>query len=160
MTKLERKLQVGTEACKPVGILLLHKFSEKYGRKSPTLYCDNGLAIFTNVSRPASEKTKIFFSKFIRELDFELTIQCNRKTMNFLDAVLNLEDSSYRPYLKDKNKKNYVNTESNHPLSIVKQLSKSIEQRLSQLSANEEVFKNSIKPFKEAIAKARYKNEM
>ena len=56
-----------------------------------------------------------------------------KKSREFLDVTLNLENSSYRPYLKD-NKIIYSNTESNHPLSIIKQLPKSIELRLSRLS--------------------------
>ena len=50
--------------------------------------------------------------------------------------------------------------ESNHPPSIINQLPKSTKIRLSQLSANEEIFKNSIKPYKEALTKADYKHEM
>ena len=50
--------------------------------------------------------------------------------------------------------------ESNHPPSIINQLPKSTKIRLSQLSANEEIFKNSIKPCKEALTKAGYIHEM
>ena len=39
-------------------------------------------------------------------------------------------------------------------------LEKAIELRLSQLSANEEIFKNSIKPYNEALAKAGCKYEL
>ena len=42
----------------------------------------------------------------------------------------------------------------------MKQLPKSIELRLLQLLANEEIFKNSIKPYKEALMKAGYKHQM
>ena len=92
--------------------------------------------------------------------DLELTIQCNRKVVNFLDVTLNLKNSIYCPYLKDNNKIIYVNTESNHPLSIIKQLPKSIELRLSQLSANEEIFKNSATPCNEALTKAEHKHQI
>ena len=109
------------------------------------LYRDDGLAIFKNVSGPDSEK---------------LTIQCNRKAVNFLVVTLNLENSTYRPCLKDNNKIIYFNTESNHSLSIIKQLPKSIELRLSQLSGNEELFKNSVTPYNEALTEAGYKHQM
>ena len=79
----------------------------------------------------------------------KLTTQCNRKVVNFLDVTLNLEHSTYRPYIKDNNKIIDVNTESNRPLSIIIQLPKSIELRLSQLLAKEEIFKNSITPYNE-----------
>ena len=76
--------------------------------------------------------------------------------MNFIDVALNFENSVYRPYLKDHNKIVYGNTESNHFPSIIKHLPKSIELRLSQLSANKEIFKNSIKPYEKALTKAEY----
>ena len=76
--------------------------------------------------------------------------------MNFLEVTLNLENSSYCPNLKDKNKIIYVNIESNHHLPIIKQLPKSIELRSSQLSSNEDIFKNSIKPYKEVLTKVGY----
>ena len=92
--------------------------------------------------------------------NLELTIQCNREVVNFLDFTLNLENSTYRPYVKDNNKTIYVNTESNHPPSIIKQLPKSVELRLSKLSANKEICKNSVKPYNEALTKAGHKHNM
>ena len=80
--------------------------------------------------------------------------------MNFLEVTFNLENSTYCRYLKDNNKVIDVNTESNHPLSITKQLPKSIELRLSQLSASKEIFKNSVTSCNEALTKAGYKHQM
>ena len=52
----------GAEGCEMVSNFLLHKLSEKYKRKNLTLYHDDGLAIFKNVSGPTSKKVKkIFF---------------------------------------------------------------------------------------------------
>ena len=62
--------------------------------------------------------------------------------------------------LKDNNKIIHFNTESNYSQSIIKQLPKSIELRLSQLWANKEIFKNSIESYNEALTKARYKHKM
>ena len=73
---------------------------------------------------------------------------------------MNLKNSTYHPYLKDNNKIIYVNTESNHPASIIKQLPKSIQLRLLHLLANEEIFKNSVTPCNEALTKAGYKHQM
>ena len=80
--------------------------------------------------------------------------------MRFLDVTLTLENSTYLPYLKDNNEIIYLNTESNHPPSIINQLPKSIELRLSQLSANKEIFKNSVTPCNEVLTKAGYKHQM
>ena len=148
------------EVCELVGSFLLQKLSEKYKRKDLALYRDNGLAIFKNVNGPDPEKIKKHFCNLFIDHDLELTIQRNRKVVNFLEVTLNLGNSVYCPYLKDNNQIIYVNTESNHPLSIIKQLPKSIELRLSQLSANEEIFKNSATPCNEALTKAGHKQRI
>ena len=83
-----------------------------------------------------------------------------QESHEFPRFTMNLENSTYLPYLKDNNKIIHVNTESNHPPSIIKQLPKSIELRLSQLLANEEMFKNSVMPYNEALRKAGYKHQM
>ena len=150
----------GAEACKLAGNFLLHMLSEKYERKNLALYRDDGLAIFKNVNGPVSEKIQKNFCNLFIDHDPELTIQCNRKVVNFLDVTLNLENPTYRPYLKD-NKIIYVNTESDHPPSTFKQLPKSIELRLSQLLANEEIFKKSVTPNEtKALTKAGYNRNM
>ena len=105
----------GAEVCRLAGSFLLHELSEKYKTKNLGLYRDDGLAIFENISKPASEKIQKYFSKWFRDHDLELTIQRNRKVVSFLDVTFNLENSTYSPYLKDNNKIIYVNTESNHP---------------------------------------------
>ena len=147
----------GAEICKLVGNFLLHKLSEKYERKDLALYRDDRLKFFNNISGPVSEKIKKYFYKLSREHDLELTIQCNRKVGNFQYVTWNLENSSYCPYLKDKNKIIYEHRIQS-PSPIIKQLPKSL--RLSQLSANEKILKNWIKPYKEALTKAGYKHKM
>ena len=107
------------EVCQLFSNFLLHKLPEKYERKSLALYRDDGLAIFKNVNEPGSEKIKKHFCKLLIDQDLDLTIQCNMKVVNFLDITLNLENSTYHPYLKDNNKIIHVNTESNHPASIM-----------------------------------------
>ena len=83
-----------------------------------------------------------------------------QESREFRNVTLSLENSIYCPYLKDNNKIIYVNTESNNPPSIIKQLPKSMELTLSQLLANEEIFKNSVTPCNEALMKAGHKHQM
>ena len=64
------------------------------------------------------KKFKKQFCKLFIDHDLELTNQCNRKVVNFIGVTLNLENSTYRPYIKDNKKIIYVNTEYNiidHP---------------------------------------------
>ena len=53
-----------------------------------------------------------------------------------------------------------MDTESNHPSSIIKELPRSVELRLLQLSANEEIFKNSINEAIQGGTKAENKHKM
>lgn len=90
-------------------------------RKNLALYRDDGLAIFKNASLI---KIKKHFCELSREHNLKPTIQYNRKVENFPDATLNMENSLYRSYVKDNCKIIRVNTEPNHPPSIIKKLPK------------------------------------
>ena len=135
----------GAEVCELVGTFLLYKLSLKYNKNQIGLYRDDGLAIFKNISGPKSEKIKKNIQKLFKENQLEIVIQCNMKTVNYLDVTLNLENSTYRPYKKENNQIKYINIESNHPPSIIKQLPLSIESRLSSLSSSEETNKHKLK---------------
>ena len=54
------------------------------------LYRDDGLAIFKNISGPKSEKVKNDIQKLFKENELDIAIQCNMKTVNFLDVTLYL----------------------------------------------------------------------
>ena len=62
---------------------------------------------------------------------------------NYLDVTLTLEHSTNRSYEKENNQIKHINTESNHPPSIIKQITISIESLLSSLSSSEKVFSES-----------------
>ena len=56
----------GAEVWELIDIYMLHLIGKKYDSKNTGLYRDDGLAVFKNVSGPASEKKNIYnicFSK-------------------------------------------------------------------------------------------------
>ena len=135
----------GAEICELVGTFLLYKLSLKYNKNDIGLYRDDGLAIFKNISGPKSEKVKKDIQKLFKENELDIVIPCNMKTVNYLDVTLNLENCTYHPYQKENNQIKYINIESNHPPSIIKQLQLSIKSRLSSLFSSEETFNDSVK---------------
>ena len=145
----------GAEVCELVGTFLLYKLSLKY--KNIGLCRDDGLAIFKNISEPKSVKLKKDIQKLVKENKLDVVIQCNMKTVSYLGVTLNLENSTYRPYQKENDQKKYINTESNHPPSIIKQLLLSIESGPSSL---EEIFNNSVTPYQDALDKSGYKHNI
>ena len=90
----------------------------------------------------------------------KITIQCNLKIVDYLDVTFNLTDSSYRPFNKTNNEINYIHKQSNHPPSIIKQLSLSVERGWSKLSSNEKIFNDSILIYYEALIKAGYNHKL
>ena len=88
----------GKEVCELVETFLLYKLSLKYNKNDIGLYRDDGLAIFKNISSPKLEKVKKDIQKLFKENELDIAIQCSMKTVNYLDATRNLENSTNRPY--------------------------------------------------------------
>ena len=61
------------------------------------------------------------------------------KIVDYLDITLNLNDGSYKPFRKPDDQTVYINAESDHPPSILKQLPLSVEARISDLSSSEDI---------------------
>ena len=80
--------------------------------------------------------------------------------MNFLDVTFNLQKNSYKPYRKTDNYPIYINVNSNHLLSTIQELSKSIGKRLSKLSCSKETFQQVIPPYNDALKKSGFKENL
>ena len=78
--------------------------------------------------------------------------------MNFLDITLNLRNNTYEPYRKPDSHPVYINKNSNHPKTILRELPKSISKRLSDLSSNKEIFQKAIPTYFEALKKVDLMN--
>ena len=63
---------------------------------------------------------------------------------------------SYKPYRKLNNDPIYINKNSNHPPSILKQLPISIEKRLSEISSSEDMFNESKPLYENALKTSGY----
>ena len=82
------------------------------------------------------------------------------KIVNYLDATLNLENSTYHLYRQDNNQIKNINADSNNPPSIIKQHPVSIESQLSSLSSLWEIFNDSVTQYQEALDKLRGKHKL
>ena len=82
------------------------------------------------------------------------------KLVNYLDVTLNLNNSNYKPYHKPDNEILYIHKDSNHPLSILNQIPKSTEKRISTLSSNETIFNESKKIYQKALEKSSYQQTL
>ena len=67
----------------------------------------------------------------------------NLKPVDFLDVRFELVNNTYQPYRKPNNEPVYIHKQSNHPPNILKELRKSINKRISDISYDENVFNNA-----------------
>ena len=80
----------------------------------------------------------------------------NLKSVDYLDVTLNLETGTHQPYRKPNDTPVYVNCDSNHPPSVIKQIPQAVEKRLSTLSSSEEIFRKAAPPYQEAVKESGY----
>ena len=78
--------------------------------------------------------------------------------MNFLEITLNLCDNTYEPYRKPDNHPVYINKNSNHPQTVLRELPKSISKKLSEMSSNKEIFQKATPIYSAALEKVNLKN--
>ena len=132
---------------------MLCKISEKNNKNDLGLYLDDGLVVFKNISGPESERIKKNFQSLCKKYGLEIIIECNRKVANYLEVTFKLKDGIYKPYHKRDNKITYISVQSSHPPNIIKQLPKTIEQRLSNNSSNETIFNEAAPPYEKVLPK-------
>ena len=89
-----------------------------------------------------------------------ITIETNLVETDFLDVTFNLSTGKYYSYNKPNNAPLYIRTKSNHPPSIVKQLPKMVNKRISHLSCDESAFNNAKVTYELPLKHSGYKSEM
>ena len=147
---------MGAEVCGIVAMYLLSLLSSKCNKEKIGLYRDDGLAVLRNVSGHQSDKLKKEFQNISKENDLKIEIRCNLKIVDCLDATLNLNDGTYKPYRRPNDETLYINAKSNHPPNIVKQLPISIEYRLRILSSNENILDEAALHYQDVLNKCGY----
>ena len=90
----------GVEVSGLVGNYLLYELSTLYEKQDIGLHTDERLAVFKNKSGPESKKNKKSIQTISWENKLKITIQCNLKIADYLNATFNLTDSSDRPFNK------------------------------------------------------------
>ena len=143
----------GAETCELVGLFLLSKLADL--NISLGLYRDDGLGVCRMTGRQA-EKLKQTICNIFKTFNLKITTDVNHKIVNFLDITLDLDSGTFKPYMKPNNNILYVNKNSNHPPSITKNLPAAVNRRLSNISATEDIFRDAIPPYQEALNKSGY----
>jgi len=146
----------GAESCELVGAYLLHKFGSICDFD---LYRDDGLRI-SGVSPRQTELIKKDLCAIFSRYGLKMTIEANKKAVNFFDVTLNLSDGKYMAYTKPGNIPLYVNKKSNHPPRIIENIPKSINKRLSEISIDESSFNHLAPLYQKALDDSGYHHRL
>lgn len=130
----------GAETSELVGLYLLSKISKIIDSKCMGLYRDDGLALIEDANRQSLDRLRKQLHIIFKDEDLKITVDLYDNHADFLDIYLKADDKSYKPYKKPNDNPLYINTESNHPKSIIKNIPDMVSKRLSNLSSDEKSF--------------------
>ena len=141
----------GAEVCELVRCFPSNNLSHVMDKRFVGLYRDNGLGVLRNYSGPGSERKRKELITVFKRYDLSITIETNIRTVSFLDPTFDLMNNTYKPYRKPNDEPLDINKHSNHPPRVLRQLAKSISKRISEISSNEEIFKQSVPIYEKAL---------
>ena len=148
----------GAETCELVGSYLLSQLPTDLKGKIG-LYRDDGLGAFDDPPRTI-ENIKKKVCKIFSDHNLKLTIEANKKCVNFLDITFNLTTGTFKPYSKPGNTTQYINIHSNHPPTILKRIPETINRRLTKISSNKETFDSSTQPYQDALTESGFNYQL
>ena len=122
-----------------VGLYILDILSRIVSPEQMGLYHIDGIIYIPNSNGPDTSRIQKKIIRAFKFLGFKIEVSSNNKTINFLDLTLTLSNNTYKPFLKTDLYPSYINVNSNHPKTIIKQVPKAVKLRIRDLSAKREV---------------------
>ena len=147
----------GAENCDIVGLFLLSQI--QHLDTNIGLYRDDGLAA-SCLSAQQTDAAKKEICRIFNSNGLRITIEANVNTVNFLDITMDLQTCTYKPFMKDQSNPQYIHVNSNHPPNILKNIPVAVNKRLNEISSNEYIFNEAVKPYQEALIKSGYKHNL
>ena len=110
------------------------------------------------------EKTKQEVCQVFKSNGLKITIEANKKVVNFHDVTFNLTNGCYKPFMKPRmkpnNKLSDVHQQSNHPLALLKNIPLNINKMLTSISSSKEIFDEAIAPYQKALTESGYDHKL
>ena len=145
----------GAEVCELIGLYLLHKTSSFVPLGHTGLYRDDGLILITDPNGPKMERIRKDLFNAFKEEGLKITVFPPSNHVNYLDVTLH-HDQSFRPFRKEDKTTLYVHHQSNHPKTVINNISKMISNRISSLSSNKEIFDLAKPHYEQALTISGY----
>ena len=148
----------GAECCDLVGLYLLSQM--QHLNIAIGLYRDDCLAISSLTKRQnqlvLQELHRIFNRNGLKIPGAE----ANRRVVDYLNVTMDLSTGSFKTFAKEGDTLAYVDSRSNHPPSITRNLPKGINRLLSDTNSSQELFEASAPPYQAALDAAGYNHKL
>ena len=135
---------------------MLNKLAQRFGGDNVGLYRDDGLLLLKGTGGRQAELARKQLHETFKKFNLRITAEINYHTVNFLDVTFDLKEERYIPYRKPNNDPLYIDSRSNHPPCIIKQLPVSINERLCSLSSDEKSFESIAPIYEDALKRSRF----
>ena len=139
---------------------MLDKLSNIFEKNLVGLYRDDGLAVLCNCTARAADRIRKSVESIFKSYGLKITAEAGLLQVDFLDITINLRKEKFWPYRKLNDSLLYINAGSNHQGSIIKQLPKMIETRVSNISFNSEEFEKAKPAFQDALQKSGHSTNL
>ena len=146
----------GAEICELVGLYLLNKLCKLLGNENMGLYRDDRVPAIKTASDPILDKMRENIIALFKEEGPTITYDTNLTETDFVDVTFSLETSKFFPFKKPNNVPLYINVKANHRSTILKDLSKMINKRLSELSCNKGEFDKAKLLYEKSLQESGY----
>lgn len=109
---------------------------------------------------PRLDKLRKDIIKVFKAEGLNITIETNLAATDFLDVTFDLSTGKFYPFRKPNDNPMYINAGSNHPPSILKQLPKIVNKRLSGLSFDETEFDKAKTIYENALSSSGFDSNL
>ena len=150
----------GAEVCELVGLFILNTLASRFGNDMVGLYRDDGLMLVKGSKGRSADKARKELHRIFDQFGLKITADVCHQSVNFLDVTLNLKENNFTPYRKPNNDPIYIDSRSNHPPSIIRQLPKSINKRISSLSSDKPSFDSAVPLYEEALKQSNFNTNL
>ena len=143
------------EVCDLVGLFLLSELRKQKLNANLGIFRDDGLGTSSSTPRQI-EQIKKKICEVYRQHGLSITVEANKKVVQFLDVEFSLENDTFKPFIKPNDVPLYVHIQSDHPPSVLNNIPAAINRRISALSSNLKMFESVAPLYQEALNRAGY----
>ena len=143
-----------------IEICILDTLDRIVNLKQVGLYRDDGIILIPDSNGPNTCNIQKKIIRAFKLLGLRIQIASNLKIVDFLDVTLNLNNDTFKPFSKNDSAPKYVNIDSNHPRSVLKQIPNAVNQRMNRLSSGKRMFEGSKIIYDEALKNSEFQGRL